>query len=147
MAVGSPSLWQRLCDTFDLDSQDPRFATNDDRVRNRRELVDMLESTFATTSTERLLGELAKAGVPAGKVRSLDEVYDWDQVASQGLKISVEHPRLGPVTLPGPPLRFFDPQEREITKAAHATPPVLDGHGTSVRRWLTEVDARPGSTH
>ena len=39
-------------------------------------------------------------------VRDLAEVYEWDQTRSQGLLIDVEHAQLGPITLPGPPLRF-----------------------------------------
>jgi crotonobetainyl-CoA:carnitine CoA-transferase CaiB-like acyl-CoA transferase len=76
MAVGSQSLWLRLCEAFGLDPGDPWFAINDDRARNRTELVELLERTFAATSSERLLDELPAAGIPAGKVRTLEEVYD-----------------------------------------------------------------------
>ncbi|PKH38997.1 Crotonobetainyl-CoA:carnitine CoA-transferase CaiB [Nocardioides alpinus] len=136
LAVGSPQLWKRLCDAFGLDAADPLFATNDDRVRNGAELVAALEVAFADIASADLLSRLSEAGVPAGRVRTLDEVYDWDQVESQGLKVSVDHPRLGPVTLSGPPLRFFDPAGEEITKVDHQAPPVLDAHGAAVRSWL-----------
>ena len=79
--------------------------------------------------------------IPAGKVRTLDEVYEWDQVASQGLLVDVEHPTLGGITLPGPPLRFFDAGGAEVTRTRHAAPPTLDEHGQSVRRWLEEDGA------
>ena len=46
---------------------------------------------FADWDAEPLLARLAEVGVPAGKVRTLDEVYEWDQVASQGLLVDVEH--------------------------------------------------------
>lgn len=140
MAVGSPQLWKRLCDSFGVDATDPRFATNDDRVRNREALIAVLESTFAVTRAQELLELLARAGVPAGKVRTLDEVYAWDQVESQGLKMSVEHARLGTVTLPGAPLRFFDIGERETTRIDHTAPPVLDADGSAIRSWLHESE-------
>jgi formyl-CoA transferase len=79
---------------------------------------------------------LDAAGIPAGKVRTLDEVYDWDQTVSQGLLVEVEHPTLGAVTLPGPPLRFFA-TNRETTPRDHAAPPTLDQHGDAIRAWLS----------
>ena len=68
----------------------------------------LLEAAFADISAEDLLARLANAGIPAGKVRTIDEVYAWDQALSQGLLVDVEHATLGRVSLPGPPLRFFD---------------------------------------
>jgi hypothetical protein len=74
--------------------------------------------------------------VPSGKMRTLDEVYEWDQVASQHLTTTVEHATLGELTLPGAPLRFFDRHGDEVTRLEHQAPPTLDQHGTSVRDWL-----------
>jgi crotonobetainyl-CoA:carnitine CoA-transferase CaiB-like acyl-CoA transferase len=89
-----------------------------------------------------LLARLAEVGIPAGKVRTIDDVYDWDQVASQGLKVDVQHGTLGRITLPGPPLRFFDGTGAEVTRTDHAAPPTLDEHGEAVRAWLSgERDA------
>ena len=70
--------------------------------------IEVVEQVFADWDAEPLLARLAEVGIPAGKVRTIDEVYDWDQTASQGLLIDVEHSVLGPLTLPGPPLRFFE---------------------------------------
>ncbi len=66
----------------------------------------------------------------------MDEVYEWDQTASQGLMVDVEHSVLGTVTLPGPPLRFFDTDGTEVTRKDHGAPPTLDEHADSVREWL-----------
>ena len=83
-----------------------------------------------------MLARLAEVGVPAGKVRRLDEVYAWDQTASQGLIVEVKHPTLGPLTLPGPPLRFFDGAGAEVTRRDHDAPPTLDEDGPAIRAWL-----------
>lgn len=96
----------------------------------------MIEEVFAEWPTERLLARLDELGIPAGKVRSLDEVYAWEQTASQGLLVDVDHPVLGPLTLPGPPLRFFDADGDETTFASHTAPPPLDADGAAVRAWL-----------
>ena len=75
----------------------------------------------------------------AGKVRTLDEVYGWDQTLSQGLLVDVEHATLGRVQLPGPPLRFFAPStdgETETTRRDHLAPPTLGADGDAIRAWL-----------
>lgn len=94
-------------------------------------------SPLSTSATEELLAKLAEAGVPAGKVRSLDEVYAWEQTASQGLLIDVDHSTLGHLTLPGPPLRFFT-DGTEVTPTDHAAPPTLDQHGPGLRTWVAD---------
>ena len=58
-------------------------------------MIEFVEGAFADWDAEPLLARLAEVGVPAGKVRTLDEVYAWDQTASQGLLIDVEHATLG----------------------------------------------------
>src|SRR5262245_59878433 len=79
IACGSEGLWRAFCAAFDFDAEDVRFATNSDRVANRDDLIALIESHFAAGPAEEWLAALAEAGVPAGKVRSLDDVYSWDQ--------------------------------------------------------------------
>ncbi|MGG5258279.1 CaiB/BaiF CoA transferase family protein [Phycicoccus avicenniae] len=136
IAVGSEGLWQRFCAAFDLDPHADGMATNPQRAANRHAVIDVVEAAFAPYASADLLGRLATAGIPAGRVRTLDEVYAWDQVRSQGLLVDVDHAVLGPVTLPGPPLRFFDGSGAETTRTAHSAPPILDGDRESVLAWL-----------
>lgn len=137
IAVGSPGLWQRLCELLGLDPEDARFATNGDRVEHRAELIEVIEAAFAAWSSADLLAALADAGVPAGKVRTIDEVYGWEQTRSQGLVIDVDHPTLGRIELPGPPLRFFEPTGRETTRRDHRPPPLLGEHTAAARDRVT----------
>ncbi|MCC9174348.1 CaiB/BaiF CoA transferase family protein [Arthrobacter sp. zg-Y179] len=137
ISVGSERLWEAFAAAFGIDASRAEFADNAQRVRNRPALVAAVEHAFADIEAEPLLEKLRAAGIPAGKVRTLDEVYAWEQVRSQGLVVDVEHPVLGTVSLPGPPLRFFDAmQGTESTRRVHAAPPLLDEHGDAIRRWL-----------
>ncbi|MGY1727450.1 CaiB/BaiF CoA transferase family protein [Geodermatophilus sp. SYSU D01062] len=139
LSCGSESLWRRLCAEFDLDPEAPGLATNGERVGNRQQVIELLERAFADVDAETLLARLAAAGVPAGKVRTIDEVYGWEQTLSQGLLVDVEHATLGRLQLPGPPLRFFaagPDGETETTRRDHAAPPVLGGSDEAVRAWL-----------
>jgi formyl-CoA transferase len=144
ISVGSEGLWLRLCSTFGLDPAAPGMATNAERVGHRDDVIAAVEAAFADWDADPLLARLAEVGVPAGRVRSLDEVYAWEQTASQGLLVDVEHPTLGRITLPGPPLRFFDAEGAETTRREHAAPPLLDEDGASVRKWLTAPPAPGG---
>ena len=144
LAIGSQGLWRSLCAGFGLDPGTPGMASNADRVVNRETVVKTLESLFEDWEAGPLLERLAELGIPAGRVRTLDEVYAWEQTLSQGL-IDVEHPSLGQLKLPGPPVRFFGGGNDglvEVTRRAHTAPPTLDEHGSSVRAWLG-LDQRP----
>jgi formyl-CoA transferase len=85
----------------------------------------MVQAQFAFYNTDELLAKLDRIGVPAGRIRSIREVYEWEQTKSQGLLIDVDHATLGSITLPGPPLRFFDADGAELTRKHHTAPPVL----------------------
>jgi len=134
ISVGSESLWNKFCAGFDLDASDSRFATNADRVSNRSTLLPLIEERFALFEADALLTRLGELGIPAGRVRSIDEVYEWEQTRSQGLLISVDHDSLGEISLPGPTVRFFDSEENERTRTAHSAPPRLNQHGEQLRR-------------
>jgi crotonobetainyl-CoA:carnitine CoA-transferase CaiB-like acyl-CoA transferase len=136
IAVGSESLWRRLAPAFDLPVDAPGFATNAERVRNREQVVAAVDAAFADRPLAELLPRLAELGIPAGEVRTLDRVYEWEQTRSQGLLVDVEHSTVGPITLPGPPLRFDG-----STARVHTAPPTLGEHDEPVRRWLDDADA------
>ena len=115
---------------------EPGFATNAERVRNRDAVNAAVDSAFATYALADLLPRLAELGVPAGEVRSLDRVYDWEQTRSQGLLVEVEHATPGGITLPGPPLRFDDERGRQPRRTRRTD----DAAGELTRRrrdrWL-----------
>lgn len=138
IAVGSESLWARFCAGFGIDPDTPGMATNPERVGCRDETIALVEKAFAAWEASPLLTRLAELGIPAGKVRTVDEVYSWDQVRSQGLLIDVQHASLGPLTLPGPPLRFFDDDGTERVRQ-HRAPPRLGADTTAVLDWLSEA--------
>lgn len=137
LTCGSESLWQGLAKALGLDVDDPRFATNSDRVAHRDELVAEIEAVFAEQPAEHWLQLLTETGVPSGKVRTIDEVYAWDQLLSQGLLIDVEHATQGTLQLPGPSIRLDD-NAYAGGRERHEAPPTLGQHNESVRAWLDE---------
>ncbi len=133
VAVANEGLWRRFAPVVGIDPADPRFAENHLRITRRDELTAAIELGLARAGRAHWLDLLRQSGVPAGSIRAIDEVYDWDQTRSQGLVISVDHPVLGRIELPGPSLRFDGAAPRE-----HAAPPMLGQHDAAVRGWLGE---------
>jgi crotonobetainyl-CoA:carnitine CoA-transferase CaiB-like acyl-CoA transferase len=125
IAVGSEGLWKRFCDGFGLDPDTTGMASNPERVANSKQVKEMVQDAFALYTTDELLANLDRIGVPAGRIRTIREVYEWEQTKSQGLLIDVDHATLGTMSLPGPPLRFFDADGAELTRRRHSAPPVL----------------------
>lgn len=137
ISVGSERLWQAFAGTFGLDAEDPQLGSNALRVANRDRLSADIERVFANYGCEELLAKLDAAGIPAGRIRNLEQVYAWEQVAAQKLLVEVLHPVLGSIRLPGSPLRFFDAADgTESTRTRHQPPPLLDEHGEAIRAWL-----------
>jgi crotonobetainyl-CoA:carnitine CoA-transferase CaiB-like acyl-CoA transferase len=140
LACGSESLWVRLCTAFGLDPATKGMASNRERVENRDSVIAALNGAFADVPLAEMLRRLDVAGVPAGEVRTIDRVYEWDQTRSQGLVLDIDHPVLGHIEIPGPPLRFDD-NTYAGGRAEHSAPPVLGQHNATVRAWLDEQDA------
>jgi crotonobetainyl-CoA:carnitine CoA-transferase CaiB-like acyl-CoA transferase len=135
IACGSEGLWRALCSAFGWDPEEAAYATNPVRVANRDALVSRIEALFASEPAEHWLALLSEAGVPSGKVRSMDDVYTWEQTLSQGLLLSVDHPTEGELKLPGSPVRFDD-NPYSGGRSTHVAPPALGQHSASIREWL-----------
>jgi crotonobetainyl-CoA:carnitine CoA-transferase CaiB-like acyl-CoA transferase len=142
VAVGNDAQWRAMTAVLGLDATDPRFATAKDRVAHRPELIVAMEERLASRPALEWLALLAEAGVPAGKVRTLDEVYTWEQTLSQGLLVDVDHPTLGTVQLPGPPLRLETLAGAPAGRKGHSAPPLLGQHDDEILRWLDEGNDR-----
>ncbi len=132
IGVANDGLWRKFAPAFGLDR--PEWQRNPDRVRDHDAVNAAVDAAFGRHEAAAVLAKLGALGIPAGRVRNLDEVYTWDQTRSQGLLIEVDHPALGRITVPGPPLRF------DAGGRSHLPPPTLDQHGDAIRAWLAGQD-------
>lgn len=87
-------------------AEDVRFMTNSNRVINREVLVPMLVEAMKTQARDYWLAELEKAGVPAGPINTMDQVYQDPQVQSRGMQISLPHGSAGQAPVGASPLRL-----------------------------------------
>jgi len=136
VAVGSQTLWQTFASILGIEADDERFGTNSARLRHRDELTELIEKQLMADSRERWLELFREAGIPAGAIKTIDEVYEWEQTRSQGLVTSVMHAVLGDIELPGPSLRLEDFSGKDIGRRSHEAPPLLGAHTESIIEWL-----------
>jgi crotonobetainyl-CoA:carnitine CoA-transferase CaiB-like acyl-CoA transferase len=108
IAAANNRLWKRVATALELDGMaaDPRFADNVGRVRHRKELEDAVEAAVARHDRESLLQILAKNGVPATPVNTLDQMLNDPQTATRSVIRRMHHPKLGDIPVVGVPLTF-----------------------------------------
>lgn len=92
LAVGNDGQFQRCCDLLNLKalSADPRFATNQSRVKNRETLIPILNQATATWSSHSLLKALSQKNVPAGPINSIGENLTREHTISRGLVVETD---------------------------------------------------------
>jgi crotonobetainyl-CoA:carnitine CoA-transferase CaiB-like acyl-CoA transferase len=110
LAVGTEKLWATFCQVLDLQhlKEDPRFATNPDRNRNRKELVAILEEIFSSQPADYWLEKLKKTGIPIGPINTIAETLAHPQHRARNFIVELEHPLAGLVKSMGNPIRLSD---------------------------------------
>jgi len=117
--------------------QDPRFATNEARVRHRAEVEPVIAAFMATRTRAYWVSELSKAGVSCAPINDIAEAFAEPQAVARGIRVELPDPRLGVVPVVASPMRFS-----ESTVEYRRPPPVLGEHTAEVLRdWLGMDDA------
>ncbi len=141
IAVGNNAQFDKFCRQVigrpDI-VEDPRFATNVERAKNRLELAPMLTELIRSFPRDVLLERMAACGIPCGKVAGLHEALTSDRTRRGGLLQDMPHPVVGTTPVFAPPYRI-DGQRLPIRCA----PPTL-GEGTRevLQRLLQLSDAQ-----
>ncbi|MEU0877430.1 CoA transferase [Lentzea sp. NPDC005914] len=130
VAAANDGQFRKLCEVLGLPEvpDDPRFARNADRTRNREELRPLLLDRLRTRGAVEWFDLLVAAGVPCGPINTIDggfamaERFGLDPVVEVGGMPTTRHP-----------IRFSQ------TPAVYELPPPgLDEHGEELRAWLKE---------
>jgi crotonobetainyl-CoA:carnitine CoA-transferase CaiB-like acyl-CoA transferase len=110
LAPSQEQSYQRLVEALGMPElrDDPRFATNDLRVANRRAINAAVEERLQSGTSDYWIELLNAAGVPCDRVISLPEVFADPQVIDQEMVVSSEHPGHGEVRMLGFPIKFTD---------------------------------------
>ena len=105
-------------------ADDPRFATNPPRVRNRDTLVPLLAAMVLERSRDEWIAALEAVGVPCGPINDIADVFDDPQVKARALRDRLPHPSAGTVKLVRSPMRM------SATPAGSDLPPPMLGQHT-----------------
>jgi crotonobetainyl-CoA:carnitine CoA-transferase CaiB-like acyl-CoA transferase len=135
LAVGNDSQYAKFCEVAgrpDL-AVDARFAKNQDRVRNREQLVPVLEAIMKSRGKADWLAALEAAKVPCGAINNLSEVFDDPQVNERGMVSAWQHPVQPELRLVSSPMKLSaTPVRNELP------PPLLGQHTEEVLRELLD---------
>jgi crotonobetainyl-CoA:carnitine CoA-transferase CaiB-like acyl-CoA transferase len=107
VAVANQRLWSRFCAAIEAPQleHDPRFATNTDRLKNREALNAIIHDAFEGKSVDWLIERLSGAGVPCGRVRTINDVLADPQLAARDMLVEVPAGRQT-VRVPGNPIKL-----------------------------------------
>lgn len=135
IAIGNDRLWTNLCKVLGLKklAQDPRFATNPKRVKNRNELISMLTKIFSTKIRDEWL-EILGREIPCGPVYTMDEIFSNPQVLHRGMLVEIDHPVAGKIKQIGIPMKFS-----ETLEEIKAPPPLLGQHTEEILKIFLKL--------
>jgi len=135
VAAGNDRQWGILCTAIgrpDL-KDDPRFATNRDRVLNQPALREALAEVFATRDAEEWLSVLQQAGIACGPINTVADVFAHPQAEARSMVLEAEHPTAGTVRFPGFPYKLS-----ATPAAVRRAPPRLGEHTEDVLAELLD---------
>jgi len=122
VSCGNDQLYQTFCKLLGREelATDPRFATNPLRVRNRKELIPILQELFLERETDDWLAELRAAGIPCGLINTISQVFKDEQIRTRGFVWECDHPTAGKIKLTGSPIHLSETPTR-----LYKAPPLL----------------------
>lgn len=129
VGVASEEQWRRFCEATGLEPlrEDPRFATNADRVRHREELEQRIQERLSGADTGTWLRRLEAAGVPCGRVRSAAAAIDSPEASGRDMV----------VTMPDSGLRMLGfPVRLDGAPTLRRSPPALGQHTVEILEEL-----------
>jgi formyl-CoA transferase len=133
LAALTPLQWQRLCETLDRAAlaNDTRFATNAARMANKMALVREIEDALAGRTTGEWVDLMLAAGVPAGPIQDLAQVFADPHTRARHMVEEIDHPVAGMVRTLGFPLKMSETPLR-----VRRAPPLLGEHTAEILREL-----------
>ena len=131
VGAGNERLWKAFCEVLGTPewADDPRYGSNARRVACRTELVREIEARLQARDRDEWVARFAEAGLPAGPINDIGQVFEDPQVRHREMAVEVDHPTAGRVRLPGIPVKFGG-----TPAAVQGPPPNLGQHTDEVLR-------------
>ena len=136
LGAANERLFRRLCDVFGRTewSEDPAFADNASRVRNRATLAERIEAITVTQPCGHWLSLLEANDIPCGPINNYAQVFADPQVLAREMVVETGHPTLGHLRTLGSPIKMS------------ATPPDVSRRAPQLGEHTDEVLTEAGFT-
>jgi crotonobetainyl-CoA:carnitine CoA-transferase CaiB-like acyl-CoA transferase len=130
LAAATQDMWLSLCRVLGMPelSEHPDYLDNTLRSHNREALRSALNARLITRPALEWARELIEAGIPAGPIYTLHQVFADPQVRHQGFAETVDHPTIGPLKQLSNPLRM----DSVGADTVRSHPPLLGEHSEAV---------------
>lgn len=138
IAANSDPLWRKLAGLMGAPelAEDPRFAGNQERVANARELDVLINGWTSTLDAAALEAALRSADIPQTRVFTVADIAADPQMRARGMVQDVQDGMLGPVLHPG-----IVPRVDGTPNAPRSTGPALGADNDAVLGGLLGYDA------
>jgi len=132
IATSNDAMWEKLCRELGRPewTRDERFADSISRIRYRDELTAEIEAALADGDAGHWVERLNRAGVPAGPVLDLEQVFADPQVLARDMLVELPHPEVGSFKTTGLPVKLS-----RSPGGIHRSPPM---HGEHTEEVLLE---------
>ncbi|MBE9525254.1 MAG: CoA transferase, partial [Chloroflexi bacterium] len=106
--AGNDGQWVKFCDAVEKPSwkEDPNFASNAARVKNRNLVVDALSELFVERDAAEWMQLCDEIGLPTAPINNLAQVFDNPQVEARGMKVGLETSSGEFIKMVGSPLQI-----------------------------------------
>lgn len=133
IGVGNEELWRKMCDFLNIQhiKENPLFESNAMRVKNRHQLIPLLEEIFIQNTADHWINLFKQHGIPAGPVYTFSELYHDTHIYDRRLVETITHPTIGELKLTTTPVKLSD-TPGEIS----SPPPLLGEHSTTILQNL-----------
>ena len=110
IAATGDAIYKRFCAAMGREDwlTDPRYDTPGNRSRNRAAMNAEIEAITRTRTSAQWIAAFNEAGVPAGYIYAIDEVFEDPQVKHLGMAAPAKHPKLGDIELVAQPIKLSD---------------------------------------
>ncbi len=138
LALGNDNLWKKFCNVFGREDllTDERFLTNDERTKNRKIIIPILEKIFIEKKAIEWTEFFDSHGIPSGPINSMDKVIENKQLQSRNMFVEVNDEKAGKIKIAGNPIKMSTIPE-EITRQ---TSPKIGEHTNEILRKYLGFD-------
>jgi formyl-CoA transferase len=137
LGIGNDNQWKQFCEKAGKKewAEDIRFQTNANRVKNRNDLIPLLDELFGQSEISHWLPIMETIGVPCGPINSIDRALEDPQVRAREMVIEVSHPKAGAIQMVASPLKI--PTAPTVVRLP---PPMLGEHSEQILHELLGFD-------